>query len=173
MKQTGYVKHEQGSALLWGLVILLVMTVIGVAASRMAGTDSRIAGNQMMYMLTFQGAESLLRQSASSFEVVTTASSTTALSSRASAGAVRLRTLDGADGYSDAASGVTADGFSTMGTAQGCPPLRGIAMTTEMTPDSGGLACRVFTTEANAMLTGTGTRSRHVEGVARPVPAIP
>lgn len=36
MKQTRYAKREQGSALLWGLVILLVMTVIGVAASRMA-----------------------------------------------------------------------------------------------------------------------------------------
>ena len=73
MKQTRYAKHEQGSALLWGLVILLVMTVIGVAASRMAGTDSRIAGNQMMYMLTFQGADSMLRKSASLFEVLRTA----------------------------------------------------------------------------------------------------
>lgn len=173
MKQIRYAKREQGSALLWGLVILLVMTVIGVAASRMAGTDSRIAGNQMMYMLTFQGADSMLRKSASLFEVLRTAESTTALPASADAGVVRLRTLSGADGYSDAASGVTAAGFATMGSAQGCPPLRGVAMTTEMTPDTGGLACRVFITEANAMLTGTGARSRHVEGVVKPVPPTP
>lgn len=169
MKQTRYAKREQGSALLWGLVILLVMTVIGVAASRMAGTDSRIAGNQMMYMLTFQGADSMLRKSASLFEVLHTAESTTALPASADAGVVRLRT----HGYSDTASGVEVTGFTTMGSVQSCPPLRGIAVTTEMTPDTGGWACRMFTTEANAMLTGTGARSRHVEGIVHPVTPTP
>lgn len=46
--------------MLWGVVILLTLTVIGIAASRMATVDSRIAGNQMMDMECFQGSESAL-----------------------------------------------------------------------------------------------------------------
>jgi hypothetical protein len=59
-----------------------------------------------------------------------------------------------------------------MGEEAGCPPLKGIAMTTEMTPDAGGIACRVFTTDAAASLAGTGARSQHSEGVLKPVPKI-
>jgi hypothetical protein len=166
-------KKEQGSALLWGLVILLVMTVMGVAATRMAGTDSRIAGNQMMYMLTFQGADSMLRKSASLFEVKRTAEEGIAPLA-AMKGVTKYRPLTGANGYADAeangGSGVTAVGTSSMGMAQGCPPLKGIAMTTEMTPDTGGLGCRVFIADISASLSGTGARSHHVEGVLKPVP---
>ena len=71
--QTQYLQKQRGSVLLWGLVILLTMTVIGVAASRMAALDTRIAGNEMFYMLTYQGAESSLRRSANNLQVIQTA----------------------------------------------------------------------------------------------------
>lgn len=195
MKQTIHSSNQQGSALLWGLVILLVMTVIGVAASRMATTDTRIAGNQMMYMLTFEGADSMLRRSASLFEVSITASCTnnaTALSANpqlrpcatltgADAGMIKARNLavngSNDDGYSDpvanGGSGVVATGRSAMGVTAACPPLKGIAMSTEMTADSGGVSCRLFLTDVDASLPGTGARTTLAEGVVKPVPPTP
>ena len=59
-----------------------------------------------------------------------------------------------------------------MGEEQGCPPLKNIAMTTEMVADNGGITCRLFTTEVNASLAGTGARSQHAEGVLKPTPHV-
>lgn len=164
-------KHsvEQGSVLLWGLVVLLVLTVIGIAASRMAAVDSRIAGNQMMFMLTYQGADSMLRQSISLFNVVKTA---TTGESPEEYDARRLKVMDLPD-FSDPDSRVTATGEASVGEDESCPPLEGIAISTEMTPDAGGVACRVFTAHAAAALPGTGARSRHSEGAIKLVPSIP
>ena len=162
-------KYEQGAVLVWGLVILLTMTVIGIAATRMATVDSRIAGNQMMYMLTFQGADSMLRKSISLYQVTKTAQTGTTPSGDYDKYKVKELQLPA---FAEATSGVNVTGESTMGEEEGCPPLKGIAMTTEMTPDAGGISCRVFTTDANASLAGTGAKSEHSEGVLKPVPKI-
>ncbi|MEZ5452853.1 MAG: hypothetical protein R3E93_08590 [Thiothrix sp.] len=55
-------KYERGSVLLWGIVILLTLTIIGIAASRMATVDSRIAGNEMVKMFSCDGCESILEE---------------------------------------------------------------------------------------------------------------
>ncbi|MGB3916482.1 hypothetical protein J9253_02180 [Thiothrix litoralis] len=162
-------KQERGAVLVWGLVILLTMTVIGIAATRMATVDSRIAGNQMMSMLTFQGADSMLRKSISLYQVMQTAQTGTTPSGAYNKNKVKELQLST---FSEATSGVKVTGESAMSEEEGCPPLKGIAMTTEMTPDAGGISCRVFTTEANASLSGTGARSEHSEGVLKPVPKI-
>ncbi|SEA63467.1 PilX N-terminal [Thiothrix caldifontis] len=163
-------KHkQQGAVLVWGMVILLTLTIIGFAATRMATVDNRIAGNQMMYMLTFQGADSLLRISTNLYQVLQTAQTGETPTSGYKASKVKVLVLDKFD---DTESGVEVQGESAMSEESGCPPLKGIAMTTEMTPDAGGIACRVFTTEANASLSGTGAQSQHSEGVLKPVPKI-
>ncbi len=168
--------QQQGAVLVWGMVILLTLTVIGIAATRMATVDSRIAGNQMTTMLTFQGADSMLNKSRSLYEVMMTVQKGTAEN-----GKHRVRKMSDMnaavagtwnDGYTDNANGVAVTAQSSMGDESGCPPLKGIAMTTEMTPDAGGIACRVFTTDADASLAGTGAQSRHSEGVLKPVPKI-
>ncbi len=168
--------QQQGAVLVWGMVILLTLTVIGIAATRMATVDSRIAGNQMTTMLTFQGADSMLNKSRSLHEVMLTVQKGTAEN-----GVHRVRKMNDMsaavagtwnDGYTDNTSGVAVTAQSSMGDESGCPPLKGIAMTTEMTPDAGGIACRVFTTDAAASLSGTGAQSRHSEGVLKPVPKI-
>lgn len=167
MRTTG--KQERGAVLVWGLVILLTMTVIGIAATRMAAVDSRIAGNQMMYMLTFQGADSMLRKSINLYQVLQTAQSGTTPSDGYSKNKVKSLQLST---FSETISEVNVTAESAMSEEEGCPPLKGIAMTTEMTPDAGGVACRIFTTDANASLAGTGARSEHSEGVLKPVPKI-
>ena len=168
MKYQTQIRHERGSVLLWGLVILLVLTVIGVAATRMAATDTRIAGNQMMYMLTFQGADSMLRRSFSLYQVLQTASNGASPSTYKKL-AVKVRTLDN---YNDTTSKVSARGQMAMSESESCPPLKGIAMSTEMSADAGGVSCRIFTTEAQASLSGTGAKSEHSEGVLKPVPTV-
>ncbi len=160
--------YEHGSVLLWGLVILLILTVIGVTATRMAATDTRIAGNQMMYMLTFQGADSMLRRSFNLYQVLQTASNGTVPETYNKL-AVKVRVLDA---YNDPTSKVSANGQMAMSEAESCPPLKGIAMSTEMTSDAGGVSCRVFTTEAEASLSGTGAQSEHSEGILKPVPTV-
>lgn len=161
--------QQQGAVLVWGMVILLTLTVIGIAATRMATVDSRIAGNQMTTMLTFQGADSMLRVSTNLYQVLQTAQ----LGTTPADGYKKLKVKSlQLDDYADTVSGVVVTGESGMSEEDGCPPLKGIAMTTEMIPDAGGLACRVFTTDAAASLSGTGAQSRHSEGVLKPVPKI-
>lgn len=161
--------RQTGSVLLWGMVILLTLTVIGIAATRMANVDSRIAGNQMMYMLTFQGADSMLRKSTSLYQVMLTATTGAAPTGPYHRNKVKSLQLSN---FNESTSGVTVTGESAMSEESGCPPLKGVAMTTEMTPDTGGIACRVFTTAATASLSGTGAKSAHSEGVLKPVPKL-
>jgi Tfp pilus assembly protein PilX len=163
-------KHQQqGAVLVWGMVILLTLTVIGIAATRMATVDSRIAGNQMTYMLTFQGADSMLRVSTNLYQVLKTAQDGTTPAEGYQKQKVKSLQLTN---FEDTVSGVEVTGESSMSEEEGCPPLKGIAMTTEMTPDAGGIACRIFTTDANASLSGTGAKSEHSEGVLKPVPKL-
>ncbi|QQZ30109.1 hypothetical protein HMY34_15810 [Thiothrix subterranea] len=167
---------QQGAVLMWGMVILLTMTVIGIAATRMATVDSRIAGNQMTTMLTFQGTDSMLRDSIDLYHVVKTATNGTKPEEGNSKNTEKelplpLKTYKyDLDDPNDV--GVEVNGEMDMSAEDGCPPLRGIAMTTEMTPDVGGIACRIFTAHTEASLAGTGAKSLHSEGALKPVPKI-
>lgn len=163
--QMQYFHKQQGSVLLWGLVILLTLTVIGVAATRMASLDTRIVGNELYYMLTFQGAESSLRRSVSNLQVIKTATQGT-YSEKLEARVVDVN-------FTDKVSGGTVDtaGESSMGEEESCPPIRGVALSSEMSPESGGVACRVFVTDVDSQLRGTGASSDHAEGVLKLVPS--
>lgn len=150
--------HQKGSVLLWGMVILLVMTVIGVAATRMAAVDTRIAGHQVFSMLTYQGAESTLQRSVDLFLMQQVADSAT-----------KEQTFGP---YVDPVNGgeMTSESTMTMSEAVSCPPVEGIAMSMQMTPDAGGVACRIFRIDARAQLPGVAANSRHASGILRYAP---
>jgi hypothetical protein len=58
MKRTRYkTKREQGNATVVALMLLAVLTLIGLAVSRIAGIDTQIAGNQIPYRQSFYVAE--------------------------------------------------------------------------------------------------------------------
>ncbi|WP_444895255.1 PilX N-terminal domain-containing pilus assembly protein [Microbulbifer sp. ANSA003] len=64
MKERPYVKSLQqqgGATLLVGLIILLLMTFIGLAAIRGSGMQELMAGNMRDRQLAFQAAEAALR----------------------------------------------------------------------------------------------------------------
>lgn len=52
--------RQQGTALVIGLILLLVITVLSISAMRSANLDTRIAGNHQHKQLSFQAAENAL-----------------------------------------------------------------------------------------------------------------
>jgi type IV pilus assembly protein PilX len=55
------IRRQQGAALVVGLVIMVVLTVLGITAARMAGLEERMAGNMRDRSLAMQAAELTLR----------------------------------------------------------------------------------------------------------------
>jgi len=54
-------KHQQGSALLVSLIILVVMTLLGLSGMRTSVMEEKMAGNMRDNELAFQAAEAALR----------------------------------------------------------------------------------------------------------------
>lgn len=54
-------RRQQGAALVVGLVIMVVLTVLGITAARMASLEERMAGNMRDRALAMQAAELALR----------------------------------------------------------------------------------------------------------------
>ncbi|MEZ5479002.1 MAG: PilX N-terminal domain-containing pilus assembly protein [Thiolinea sp.] len=160
MKRTYHsVDRQQGSVLLWGLVILLVLTVVGVAAARMGVTDTRIAGNQLFATMAYQGAESALERVTSLFNIEQT---------------VATPHNEKSWDFEDAAANdgaVMSTGTISMGGSLMCTGQEGFGMSVEMNPDAGGVACRLFTIRSRANLAGTGARSIHAQGILKYAPA--
>lgn len=55
------VRHEQGAVLVTGLIFLVVLTLLGVAAMSINAMEERMAGNSRDLNIAFQAAESGLR----------------------------------------------------------------------------------------------------------------
>jgi type IV pilus assembly protein PilX len=53
-------QREQGAALIVGLLLLLVMTIIGIAAMRGTTLQERMSANNQQQMITFQSAEAAI-----------------------------------------------------------------------------------------------------------------
>lgn len=54
-------RHQQGAALLTGLIFLVILTLLGISAARMAGLEERMSGNMRDRSLAMQAAEMTLR----------------------------------------------------------------------------------------------------------------
>lgn len=60
-KKSNFPKSQQGVVLIVGLIMLLLLTVIGMAAIRGSGLQEQMAGNMRDHNLAFQSAEAALR----------------------------------------------------------------------------------------------------------------
>lgn len=65
------VKQQHGAVMLVGLVMLLLLTVIGLASIRGTDLQERMAGNMKDRNLAFQAAEAALRSAESNLNLVT------------------------------------------------------------------------------------------------------
>ena len=156
-------KRQQGTVLLWGLVGLLVLAGLGIAAGRISNLDKRIVGNAMFDDFTYQGAESSLRRSVNLFVVTETAKQEATTNTDKAVGP-----------YSDAIGNggqINSAGTVSMGASMPCPPVMpGIANSTSASTKSGFISCRLFTVNANSQVPGTSAESKHVAGILKYVP---
>ena len=152
-------KTQKGSVLLWGLVILLTLTVIGVAAARMGVTDIRIAGNQIFGTMTYQSSESVLERVSTLFHIKETDDEDD-----------MVQSWDFSDDMNGGAGSTNSTGTITMAGSIQCAAQEGFAMSAEMIADAGGISCLLYTMDASAGLSGTGARSNHSQGVMKYVP---
>lgn len=54
-------RHQHGAALLTGLIFMVILTLLGIAAARMAGLEERMSGNLRDRSMAMQAAEMALR----------------------------------------------------------------------------------------------------------------
>jgi type IV pilus assembly protein PilX len=59
---TGYQKYQSGMALIIGLIVLLLLTIIMISALKVTVLEERMAGNSQNHNVAFQAAESALRE---------------------------------------------------------------------------------------------------------------
>ncbi|WP_020393828.1 pilus assembly PilX family protein [Thiolinea disciformis] len=159
--------RQQGAALLWGMVLLLVLTVIGVAAARMGVTDTKIVGNEMSAMLTYQDAESLLNQMRPPLDQLAPEATLSYLKMTIEAEAHKKAFEANQTGA--ATSGQIIVNYGERLTQ--CNPQEGYAMRIEMTPEAGGYECNSFIITAKSHLVGSGNHSTHSMGVMHFSPA--
>lgn len=62
MKQRSIIKNQSGAVLIVGLVLLLILTIIGLASIRGSDLQERMAGNMLDRNIAFQSAEAALRE---------------------------------------------------------------------------------------------------------------
>ena len=70
---TGYQKHQSGVALIIGLIILLLLTIIMISALKVTALEERMSGNSQNHNVAFQAAESALREAEAFIESGATA----------------------------------------------------------------------------------------------------
>jgi type IV pilus assembly protein PilX len=54
-------RHQRGAALLTGLIFMVILTLLGITAARMAGLEERMSGNMRDRSIAMQAAEMALR----------------------------------------------------------------------------------------------------------------
>jgi len=71
MKQNPGLKNEDGSVLVVALIILVVLTLLGIAATTTTEIETQIAGNEKVHKMTFYKAEAAAMQCAKVLESAT------------------------------------------------------------------------------------------------------
>ena len=152
MKQTA-IKKQQGVVLIWALAILLVLTILGISSVKKANMGTKIAGNSMASMMVFQGAESALSKLSNVNSIYETAKL-----------ASNKYTVPQAVLPNEPVSGGSIKSKGTiMYMYPGACPITNNA-------NSSSATCNIYQIEVEARLQGTGARTEHILGVAKPVP---
>ncbi len=174
--------RQKGSVLMWGMVIMLTLTVIGIAAARMGIMDTHIVGNEMFAMMTYQSAESQLNrlrppattvapEVTLSFlpEAVTNAGGVTINSASSimlnADNSTALLLAPASEGLNPSLNVIDTDEDLPM-----CPPQQNLATSLEMGGGAGGFKCRLFRVTSTVTLSGTGARSQHEMGIIQYIP---
>lgn len=163
----GVIKNKQtGMVMLWALVILLVLLVLGVTSIRLAGLDTRIAGNGMYEMLTYQSAESSIMRTSKLYYLD---KASTSAGHRTQKTGMTDQTLLGANTVHIDSDADVALLIPNMD----CPVLTGMANSVDASRSAGGMDCQLYRVEAQAKLSGANAKSQHRTGIVKFIPAVP
>jgi Tfp pilus assembly protein PilX len=154
-------RKQQGAVLIWSIIIFLILTLVGISAVKTAGIGTQITGNSLFSMLVFQGSESALGKTANIH--YTTMAVNNMPTRKIEIPAIDLPNEIAAKGKLVSNVNVAWQGYQTC-------PITSIAMSTTVAPKAGGVACQLYSIEANVTLSGTGARANHTLGVVRYAP---
>lgn len=137
--------HQQGAVLIVAVVFLLIITILGLSAIKMSGIDSQIAGNSMLSMLTFQGAESTLAKSGKEKYII-----------QASSGTVfNVPATDLPEERVGAGILKSKAAVALETTFQECPSHMA---------SSNKFKCSIYKIDANSQIKGSSAKSQHTMG---------
>lgn len=160
---------QRGSALLWGMAILLVMSVIGVTAARIGITDTRIVGNEAYSMVAYQGAESQLNLVRPPLDMLAPSNSLAFIKSTMEQETKKFVVPSSNTSVLFHSSNLqTGLQVQYNGFLDQCPPLE-TSMSVEMNGDK--YRCSMFIIDANSRFQGTGAHSLHEMGIVHFMPA--
>jgi len=146
---------QQGAVLIWSIVILMILTIVGLSAVKVSGVSTQITGNSLFSMLVFQGAESSLGKTAKIHYI------------KMAIEKLPTKAITVPSGDLPSESAVKGKLESTVIVSwrryQGCPINSSASSSTQK--------CHYFDIEAQTALSGTGARTNHILGVAKPGPS--
>ncbi len=166
MHKPYHLQRQQGAALIWTLAALIVLTTLALSSSRSSILRTKIASNDVLLGKAYQGAESALAKTLSTnnsrkFHLVDTLTN-----GGSNAAGNQEKTFPA----------VTTDNISTQTTVElvntgDCPALDDIAMSTEMSGDSGGVHCQYYKVTGTSSVVGSdGAADTHIAGVIQFIP---
>ncbi|MEH6455500.1 MAG: PilX N-terminal domain-containing pilus assembly protein [Cocleimonas sp.] len=147
-------QKQQGIALLMSLIMLLLITVIGVASVRMSSLDTQVSGNSMFSLMVFQGAESALGKVASNDDI-----------SNIRDAAISGGTITIPATYFSATEAVNG-GVQLISSAEMKAENKVSGSLFSSTPNSTSFDYQIFRTTAISRLNATSARAKHSEGIA-------
>jgi type IV pilus assembly protein PilX len=148
-------KKQKGAVLLIAMVFLIVITIIGVSAVSSSSIKTQVAGNNMLTMLVYQGAESTIARSVIDSDLKNLAEAMAVEPATFDVPAVYLQDESIGSGVLTSKSGITF-----IGGGQACPPSRTDMATSTV------FNCQFFNIDARSSLTSSNARDRHLEGTA-------
>lgn len=178
LAQGGVRVAERGMALIMGLMLLLVITILGIATMRGTMMQERMSASNQQQAITFQGAETAIRTVMDELRAVTPPPAgvtqsllITALNNGTAPTSTQLATtLRTADTTSlDTASGVITNGTTSTATLTYANTT--ISAGSSMGIGSSGSVLNYnFVIDATSTQANTNAASRHQQGIARQGP---
>lgn len=156
-------KKQAGAILIWSIFIVLILSIVGIGAVKMSGIGTQITGNSLFSTLVFQGAESALGKTTKIHYIKLAAEKVP--ERKIDVPAADLPDENAGNGKLKSNVNVAWRGY------QDCP-VTSVAISTTVSPGSGGIACQYYDIRANTTLSGTGAKTTHTLGVVKYSPAL-
>lgn len=146
-------QKQQGVVLFMALIMLLLITIIGLASVRMSSQDTLISGNSMFSLMVFQGAESALGKAVSENDLYNIKEA--AANGTTTVPASYFAPTETVNGGGQLISSVEIE-----------VEVKGASSPFGSTPNSTSTKTGTFRTTAESRLNATSARAKHTEGIS-------